>query len=95
MATLSKDKFKKEIISFFKKETGLTITQAKAKIKSELIIDKYGNTHNESIKASNVRLFFTNNANYAGGIKNGFGKGWYIGNQGFTGGGIIKLSNNL
>ncbi len=95
MKAVSKEQFKKDIISFFKKETGLSITEAKKKIKSELVIDKYGNSHNESIKASNVKLFYCANPNYAGGLKNGYGAGWYISNGGFTGGSTIKLSNKL
>ena len=94
-ATLTKTEFKKSIIKFFTKETGLTITAAKAKIKESLIIDKYGNTDNDRIKAGNVTLFFTNNTNYSGGVKNGYGRGWYISNNGFTGGSTVKLSNNL
>ena len=94
-ATLTKTEFKKSIIKFFTKKTGLTITAAKAKIKESLIIDKYGNTDNDRIKAGNVTLFFTNNTNYSGGIKNGYGRGWYISNNGFTGGSTVKLSNNL
>lgn len=93
--TTTKEDFKKNIITFFKKETGLSITEAKAKIKSELIIDKYGNTNNDRIKGGNVTLFFTNNPNYAGGAKNGYGRGWYISNGGFTGGSKIKLSSSL
>jgi hypothetical protein len=95
MEKVSKEKFKSDIISFFEKESGLTITEAKQKIKKDLIIDKYGNTQNERIKAGNVTLFYTNNDNYSGGVKNGYGKGWYISNGGFTGGSTIKLFNNL
>ncbi len=93
--SVSKDQFKKDIIKFFKKETGLTITEAKAKIKSTIIIDKWGNTHNDRIKGGNVTLFYTNNSNYSGGVKTGFGRGWYISNGGFTGGSTIKLSSKL
>ncbi len=92
---VSSEVFKREIISFFKKQTGLTISEAKKKIRKNIIIDKYGNTHNESIKAGNVKFFYCNNSNYAGGIKNGYGKGWYISNVGFTGGSEIKLFNNF
>jgi len=92
---VTKEEFKKNIIKFFKKESGLTITEAKAKIKSVIIIDKYGNTENDRIKAGNVTLFFTNNKNYAGGEKNGYGRGWYISNQGLTGGSTIKLASKL
>lgn len=91
MNTVSKEQFKKDIVKFFKKETGLTISQAKAKIKESIVIDKYGNTENESIKASNVKLFYCNNPNYCQGKKNGYGKGWYISNGGFTGGSTIKI----
>lgn len=41
---VSKEDFKKSIIAYFEKETGLTITEAKAKIKKEIIVDKWGNT---------------------------------------------------
>ena len=95
MKSVSKDQFKKDIIKFFCNETKMTIKQAKDKIKSTLIIDKYGNTQNERIKVSNVTLFYCNNANYAGGLKNGYGKGWYISNGGFTGGSTIKLFSKL
>ena len=92
---LTKEDFKKEIIKFFKKQSGLSITEAKAKIKATLVIDKWGNTDNDRIKVGNVTLFFTNNTNYCGGIKNGYGRGWYISNAGLTGGLIIKLSSKL
>ncbi len=95
MESVSKDQFRKNIIAFFKKETGLTIAAAKTRIKNTLKIDKWGNTENDRIKAGNVTLFYTNNPNYCGGLRNGFGRGWYIGNCGFTGGSIIKLSNKL
>lgn len=91
MKTVTKEQFKKDIIAFFKKETGLSIAQAKAKIKSLIIIDKWGNTTNETIKAGNVKVYYVNNPNYCQGAKNGYGKGYYISNQGFTGGSIIKL----
>lgn len=92
---MQRAEFKKEIIKFFTKQTGLTIKQAKDKIKKDLIIDKWGNTDNDRIKAGNVTLYFTNNPNYAGGLKNGFGRGWYISNCGFTGGSEVKLSDRL
>lgn len=95
MTAVTKEDFKKNIIAFFKKETGLTIAQAKAKIKESYFVDKYGNNHNNDMKAGNVKLFYTNNANYGNGKKNGWGKGWYIGNSGFTGGNTIKLSENF
>ena len=95
VTSVSKEDFKKNIIAFFEKETGLTIAKAKAKIKSELVIDKWGNTDNDRIKAANVTLFYTNNQNYCGGLKNGYGKGWYISNCGYTGGSTIKLSSVL
>jgi len=95
METVSKENFRKSIINFFQEGSKLNIKQAKEKIKSQLIIDKYGNTENDRIKVGNVTLFYTNNPNYAGGIKNGYGKGWYISNGGFTGGSTIKLSDKL
>jgi len=88
---LTKAEFKKQICDFFKKESGMSVTQAKKKIQSQMIVDKWGNLENESIKAGNVRVYFCNNPNYCGGIKNGFGKGWYISNVGFTGGANIKI----
>ena len=95
MKIVGKEEFKYNIIDFFEKESGLSIEKAKEKIKRELIIDKWGNTENNRIKAGNVSLFFINNQNYAGGIKNGCGRGWYISNGGFTGGSTIKLSDDL
>ena len=91
--TLTKNDFKTQICAFFKKQSGMTVMQAKNKIKSELIIDKWGNTENERIKVGNVTVYYCNNPNYCGGIKNGYGKGWYISNAGFTGGSQIKLWN--
>jgi hypothetical protein len=87
--------FKKQIIAFFKKNSGLTITQAKAQIKKVMVIDKWGNQHNSEISAKNVRVFYTHNSNFANGVKNGYGRGWYITNVGFTGGRTIKLSAKL
>ena len=95
MNQVTNSDFKKNIISFFTKESGMTITAAKEQIKKVLVIDKYGNTINERIKAGNVTLFYCNNSNYCGGLKNGYGKGWYISNGGFTGGSTIKLQAKL
>lgn len=89
--TVSKEQFKENIIAFFQEQTGMSIQQGIDKIKSELVIDKWGNTENDSIKASNVRLFYTNNVNYQQGEKNNGGKGFYLSNAGFTGGGVVKL----
>lgn len=88
---LTKDEFKKSITEYFTKGTGLTISAAKKQIKAAMTIDKYGNTENERIKHGNVHLFYCNNPNYCGGLKNGYGKGFYISNCGFTGGGTIKI----
>lgn len=57
-----------------------------------MYVDKFGNIHNNSMTVGNVRLFYTNNPNYANGVKNGYGDGWYISNTGFTGGSTVKLS---
>lgn len=92
---MKREDFKKSIVSFFEEQSGLTITQAMSDIKKKLVIDEYGNTHNERLKFANVTLFFTNNHNYAGGLKNGFGRGWYISNSGFTGGSTVKISDKL
>jgi hypothetical protein len=95
MTSVTKEQFAKDIINFFESSTGMTIKEAQKKIKQSIIIDKFGNTDNDRIKTSNVTLFFTNNENYCGGLKNGYGKGWYLSNGGFTGGSTIKISNNL
>lgn len=95
MEAVTKENFKKSIIKFFTEGSKMNIKQAKEKIKSQLIIDRYGNTEKDRIKVGNVTLFYTNNPNYSGGIKNGYGKGWYISNGGFTGGSTIKLSDKL
>lgn len=92
---LTADQFRSNIITFFEEGTGMKTPIAQDLIRKQLIIDKWGNTHNESMKFANVRLFYCANRNYAGGAKNGYGKGWYISNGGFTGGSTIKLSDNL
>ena len=95
MEQLTTQTFKEKIISYFEQNSGFTIEKAIQQIKQNLIIDKYGNTHNDSIKTNNVRLFYTNNENYSGGKKNGFGKGWYISNSGLTGGSTVKIKETL
>jgi len=92
---MTKDEFKNEIINFFETESGLTIEQAKEKIRKDYFLDKYGNPHNDRIKTSNVVLKYIANQKYAGGIMNGFGPGWYISNVGFTGGSEVKLSKEF
>lgn len=92
MKTVTREQFKTDIVKFFEKESGLTINAAIKKIKSEMVIDKWGNTNKDRVKAGNVTLFFTNNSNYCGGLKKGYGKGFYISNNGFTGGSTIKLN---
>jgi|AntAceMinimDraft_17_1070374.scaffolds.fasta_scaffold493271_2 hypothetical protein len=85
--TTTKEIFKNEIIKFFVNETGLTITKAKAKIKAKIKIDMY----DDDITTSNVRLFYTSNPNYSGGLKNGFGIGFYICKTGLSGNNVIKI----
>ena len=80
MNTLSIQEFKKEIISYFTKNSGLTISEAKKQIKAKMNIDEYDN----SVKIGNVRVFRTVNKNFAGGKANGYGAGWYITNAGKT-----------
>ena len=92
---LSKSDFTSNIISFFEEKTGVSIDQSKKQIKAKLVIDKWGNTQNERMSFSNVTLFYCNNSNYCGGLKNGYGKGWYISNQGFTGGSTIKIASEF
>jgi hypothetical protein len=84
---LSKEEFAKQIKSHFRKGSGLTITEAKAKIKKQMLVDEY----NTQILVDNVRFFYTSNSNYCGGKKNGYGKGFYLSNSGFKGGSEIKL----
>lgn len=87
MKTTTKKNFTKEIKKHFKAISGLTIAEAKAKIKKQMIVDEYDN----QVRAGNVKLLYTDNPNYCGGIKNGYGKGFYLSNIGFTGGSQIKL----
>lgn len=75
MENVTKEIFSKNIKSFFRAETGVTVLQMIAKMKKERQNDDMYFT------VSNVRLFYTNNPNYAGGVKNGYGKGWYITNK--------------
>lgn len=75
METLVKETFAKKIKTFFRAETGLTVHQMITKMKKERGIDDMYYT------VSNVRLFYTDNPNYVGGVSNGYGKGWYITNK--------------
>jgi len=92
---LSKEEFKKKIIEYFEENSKLTIDEAISKIKETLIIDRHGNTQNESMKIDNVRLFYTNNSNYAGGAKNGYGTGWYLTSNSLANNSTIKLRPSL
>ena len=82
MKTTSKEQFKKALIEFFERESHMTLTQAKQKIKDQMKDDEFDN----SIKARNVRVFYSANKNYAEG-----GKGFYISKTGFHNNSIIKL----
>lgn len=95
MKAVSKSEFEKNIKRFFEKESGMSINDAMRKLKEMVKIDKWGNTHNDQINAGNVVMRYTHNINYAGGLKNGFGRGIYLSNAGFTGGSTIKLKNSL
>jgi hypothetical protein len=81
MKRLSKQEFRKEIIGYFEKNSKMTVKEAKAKIRKDLYIDKWGNPENNYIRVGNVRVFYTPNKNFAGGKKNGYGAGWYITNS--------------
>lgn len=85
---MKKEDFKPAIIKYFEDNSGLSLEVAKKQITNKMKANRDGS---EYIKAGNVRLFYTNNPNYAGGLKNGFGAGFYITNGGFTGGSTIKL----
>lgn len=93
--TLTANDHKAAMITFFTKHAGLTVAAAKAKIKSVIVIDKWGNTTGNSINASNVRLFYTNNANYKQGPRNDGGKGWYLSSNCASGRSEYKLSSKL
>lgn len=66
---VSKAEFKAEIVSFF--EQYMSIEQGKTTIIEKMRKDEYDNY----IKFSNVRMFYSTNANYAEG-----GTGWYLTN---------------
>ena len=87
MKTVTKEQFKKDLKKHFTTESGFTITTAKKIIREQLKKDQWDN----AIKVGGVRLFFTDNVDYSGGVKNGFGKGFYLTSVGFTGGAEIKL----
>jgi len=87
MTKVTKAQFAKDIKKHFKNVSGLTITEAKAKIKKQIKLDEYDN----QVRAGNVKLFYTDNDNYCGGVRNGYGKGFYISSVGFTGGDQIRL----
>ncbi len=74
--TISKEEFKKEIINFFEKS--MPIAEAKKKIVAAMKKNEYDNF----IKVSNVRLLYSNNAQYAEG-----GIGWYL----QSGKNVVKL----
>ena len=80
MSKLTKKQFLKNIITFFEEESKMSIFAAKRKIIKQLESDKYEN----DIIVSNVKLFYTDNNNFAGGIKKGYGKGFYIEKTGFN-----------
>ena len=63
---------KKEIILLFTKRTGMSITEAKKKLKKEAT----GGV--AYLEAGNLTLMYTANKNYANGAKNGKGAGYYI-----------------
>ena len=87
MTVTTKVQFAKEIKKYFKDVSGLTITEAKTKIKKQIILDEY----DTQVRAENVKLFYTSNDNYCGGTKRGYGKGFYLSSVGFIGGNEIKL----
>ena len=87
MNKLTKKQFLKKIIIFFEKESKMSISAAKRKITKQLKSDKYEN----DIIVSNVKLFYTDNNNYAGGIKRGHGKGFYIKTTGFNNSSEVKV----
>ena len=87
MKTISKEKFRKQIIEYFIEASKITIKEAKIKIKEQIKEDEYNN----DITAGNVRLFYTSNENFCNGKKNGYGIGWYITNKSFGGGGMVKI----
>lgn len=74
--SISRQEFKKEIIAFFEQE--MTIAEAKKKITEMMKKDEFDN----KISVSNVRVMYTANKNFCGGVKNGYGPGWYITNAG-------------
>jgi hypothetical protein len=84
---MKKEQFKDEIIKYFTTYSGLSVDEAKEKIRNQMIKDEYDN----EVRTGNVKLFYTDNENYCGGEQNGYGSGWYISNQGFTGGSQIKI----
>lgn len=88
---------KLEAIKFLEENTQLTIIEVIKKIKKNIII-KDGNAENSEIVFSNVRVFYTHNKNFCGGIKNKFGDGFYISwsnKIGMCGSNLVKLTNNL
>ena len=72
--TLTRDQIKNKMIEMIKAETGLTLDQA---IKAVKIRNEYGTTNGES-KFSTFSLVYIGNTNFAQGVKNGYGAGWYF-----------------
>jgi hypothetical protein len=77
---VSLEEFERLIKKYFVINAKMSIAEAKRRIKKQLKIDKYGNVvgQSNSIRAGNVIVFYATNPNFAGGVKNGYGKGWYI-----------------
>jgi len=87
MRTLTKTKFKKDIIDCFELNSKLTIAEAKEQIAKQILTDQY----NTDIKVGNIRVFYTDNCMYCGGASNGHGRGYYISNVSLMGGNEIKI----
>ena len=69
---MTKQEWKNSIFNYFRKNSGMTITEAKKQLIKE---EEFGSS---SVTVGNVTLMYTTNSNYAGGSKMGNGRGFYI-----------------
>ena len=84
---MTKQEFKKAIKKAFCKATGLSIADAKIKIRQQMKKDEY----DKDISVLGVRLYYSDNPNYAEG-----GAGWYMSNMKMKGtGSIIKIAKSF
>ena len=82
MKRINKKNWLSKAKKYFTDITGKSIEQTIAELK-EKGLDEFGIME---CTAGNIRLFYTDNNNYASG-----GSGWYLSNMGLSAGSVVKL----